>query len=115
VARTVIRANTRTKLPEELPRPEAFRFDEVPAGERTLWRYSPTRHIYHALNLLQSGATIDRAMKHLIGSTDFWTLRTTRLAVILAYLRETTAHVPHWESYQTHLATLEIGVENWKA
>ena len=110
------RANdTRTKLPEELPRPEAIRFDEVPAGERTLWRYSPTRHIYHALKLLQGGADIDRSIKHLVDSTDFWALRTIRLAVILAYLRETTAYVPHWEPYKDHLATLEIGVENWKA
>ena len=110
------RANdTRTKLPDELPRPEAMRFDEVPAGERMLWRYSPTRHVYHALKLLHGGADIDRAVKHLVDSTDFWNIRTTRLAVILAYLRETTAHVPHWDPYKDPLITLEIGVENWKA
>ena len=110
------RANdTRTKLPDELPRPEATRFDEVPAGERMLWRYSPTRHVYHALKLLHGGADIDRAVKHLVDSTDFWNIRTTRLAVILAYLRETTAHMSHWAPYKDPLITLEIGVENWKA
>jgi putative DNA methylase len=110
------RANdTRTKLPAELPRPEAMRFDKVPAGERMLWRYSPTRHVYHALKLLHDGAGIDRAVKHLVDSTDFWNIRTTRLAVILAYLRETTAHMSHWAPYKDPLITLEIAVENWKA
>jgi len=110
------RANdTRMKLPEELPRPEAIRFDEVPAGERMFWRYSPMRHIYHALKLLHGGADIDRAMKHLVDSTDFWNIRMTRLAVILAYLRETTAHVPHWAPYKDPLITLEISVANSKA
>jgi adenine-specific DNA methylase len=110
------RANdTRTKLPDEFPRPEATRFDEVPAEERMLWRYSPTRHIYHALKLLHGGADIDRAVKHLVDSTDFWNIRTTRLAVILAYVRETTAHMSHWAPYKDPLITLEIGVENWKA
>ena len=37
------RANeTRAKLPHELPRPDARRFDEVPAHDRSLWRHSPT-------------------------------------------------------------------------
>jgi hypothetical protein len=107
--------NTRTKLPEDFPRPEDKLFDEVPAGERMLWRYSPTRHIYHALKLLHGGANIDRAVKHLVDSTDFWNIRTTRLAVILAYLCETTAHVAHWAPYKDPLITLEIAVENWKA
>ena len=35
-------------------------------------------------------------MKHLVDSTDFWNIRTTRLAVILVYLRETTAHMSYW-------------------
>jgi hypothetical protein len=110
------RANdTRTKLPDEFPRPEAMRFDEVSAGERMLWRYSPTRHVYHAIKLLHGGADIDRAVKHLVDSTDFWNIRTTRLAVILAYLLETTAQVSHWAPYKDALITLEIGVENWKA
>ena len=56
----------------------------MPASERTLWGYSPTRHIYHALKLLAEGADMDRAVKHLVDSTDFWNLRTSRLAVILS-------------------------------
>jgi putative DNA methylase len=107
------RANdTRTALPEELPRPEALRFDEVPSSDRGLWRYSPTRHIYHALKLLADGADAERAVKHLVDSTDFWNLRTTRLAVVLAYLQEMTAQLPHWAPYQDALTQLAIGVEH---
>lgn len=107
------RANdSRTKLPNELPRPEAIRFDEVPAAERGLWQHSPTRHIYAALKLLAGGAEIDRAVKHLIDTTDFWNTRSTRLAPIIAYLRDTTAELQHWTKYQDHLAALAIGVEN---
>ena len=105
-------ASTRTSLPEELPRPEALRFDEVPSSDRGLWRYSPTRHIYHALKLLADGADAERAVKHLVDSTDFWNLRTTRLAVVLAYLEEMTAQLPHWAVYKDALAQLAIGVEH---
>ncbi len=107
------RANdTRTSLPDELPRPDALRFDEVPSSDRGIWRHSSTRHIYHALKLLQGGAEVERAVKHLVDSTDFWNLRTTRLAVILSYLQETTAHLPHWTVYQDALTQLAIGVEH---
>ena len=107
------RANdTRTSLPEDLPRPEALSFDEVPSSDRGLWRYSPTRHIYHALKLLADGADAERAVKHLVDSTDFWNLRTTRLAAILGYLQETTARLPHWAPYQDALTQLAIGVEH---
>jgi hypothetical protein len=104
--------DSRTNLPEELPRPDAIRFDEVPAADRSLWRYSPTRHIYHALNLLADGAQIDRAVKHLVDSTDFWNIRSTRLAPIIVYLKEITARLDHWAPYQDHLAALAIGIEN---
>lgn len=112
-----VRANdTRTALPEDLPRPDSVRFAEVSPIERGLWKYSPTRHIYHSLKLLQQeGADMDRAVKHLVDCTDFWNLRTGRLAVILAYLREITAGNEHWNEYQNHLSSLAIGVENWKA
>jgi len=107
------RANdSRTKLPKELPRPDAIRFDEVPASDRGLWAYSPTRHIYHALKLLAGGAEVDRAVKHLIDTTDFWNTRSTRLLPIIAYLQQTTAGLSHWTPYQDHLAALTIGVEN---
>jgi len=109
------RANyTRTLLPEELPRPDAQRFDEVPSSDRSLWRYSPTHHIYQALKLVQGGGDVERAVKHLVDSTDFWNLRTTRLAAIMAYLQEMTAHLPHWVSYQDGLAQLSIGVEHYR-
>jgi hypothetical protein len=107
------RANdTRTALPEELPRPDTLRFDEVPSTDRGIWRYSPTRHIYHALKLVREGADVERAVKHLVDSTDFWNLRTTRLSAILGYLQEVTAHVPHWAEYQDPLVQLSIGIEH---
>jgi hypothetical protein len=110
------RANdTRTKLPDELPRPDTLRFDELPAAERGLWHHSPTRHIYHALKLLAAGADVERAVKHLVDSTDFWNLRTSRLAAILAYLTDTTHRLPHWTSYQDPLAALTIGVEHYRS
>ena len=110
------RANdSRTKLPKEMPRPDAIRFDDVPASDRGLWVHSPTRHIYHALKLLQGGADSDRAIKHLVDTTDFWNTRTTRLAPIIAYLKDTTSTLKDWASYQDHLATLAIGVENARA
>ncbi len=110
------RANdTRTKLPEELPRPDALRFDEVPSSDRSQWRYSPTCHIYHALKLLQGGADVERAVKHLVDSTDFWNLRTTRLTAITAYLQEMTVQLPHWAAYQDALAQLAIGIEHHRA
>jgi len=111
-----VRANdSRTVLPEELPRPDAIRFVDISPAERGLWRYSPTRQQYNSLKLLKEGADMDRAVKHLVDSTDFWNTRTSRLAVILAYLRETTAGNNHWREYQDPLAALAIGVENWKA
>jgi hypothetical protein len=104
--------DSRTKLPNELPRPEAARFEDVPASERGLWVNSPTRHIYHALKLLAGGAEADRAVKHLIDTTDFWNTRSTRLGPIITYLQEITAGLKHWASYENHLSALAIGVEN---
>lgn len=111
-----VRTNdSRTILPQELPRPDATRFFDIDPAERALWKYSPTRHLYHSLKLLAEGADMDRAVKHLVDSTDFWNIRTGRLAVILAYLLEVTAFNDHWKEYQGHLASLAIGVENWRA
>lgn len=107
------RANdSRTKLPDEMPRPDGIRFDDVPASDRGLWAHSPTRHVYHALKLLAGGGDIERAVKHLVDSTDFWNTRSTRIAPILAYLQATTAELENWAAYQDHLAALVIGVEN---
>ncbi len=63
--------DTRTSLPAEMPRLAALRFDEVPSSDRGVWRYPPTRHIYHALKLLADGADAERAVNHLVDSTDF--------------------------------------------
>lgn len=104
--------DSRTKVPKELPRPDATRFEDVPASERGLWVNSPTRHIYHALKLLAGGAEVDRAVKHLIDTTDFWNTRSTQLAPIISYLQEITADLEHWAPYEDHLAALAIGVEN---
>ena len=59
---------------------------------------------YHALKLLAGGADVERAVKHLVDSIDFWNIRTTRLAAILSYLRGVTQGNPHWEPYQDLLA-----------
>lgn len=104
--------DSRTKVPKELPRPDATRYEDVRASERGVWVNSPTRHIYHALKLLAGGAEVDRAVKHLIDTTDFWNTRSTRLAPIIAYLQEITAGLEHWAPYEEHLAALAIGVEN---
>ena len=84
----------------------------MPASERGLWANSPTRHIYHALKLLEDGAEVDRAVKHLVDTTDFWNTRTTRLAPIMAYLKETTSLLKHWAPYRDHLEALAIGIES---
>jgi hypothetical protein len=98
-----------------MTRPDDLRFEDVPASDRGLWAYSPTRHIYYALDLLLGGADSDRAIKHLIDTTDFWNTRSTRLAPIIAYLQETTAEREDWAPYSAHLATLAIGIENARA
>jgi len=64
---------------------------------------SLTRHVYHALRLLQEGAEVERAVKHVVDATDFWNIRATRLAAI-----------PHWSPYQDYLAQLAIGVEHYR-
>jgi len=107
--------NSRTLLPEELSRPDALRFDEVPAAERTVWRHSPLRHLYHALKLLAEGADPERAVKHLVNATDFWNLKDKRLPVILGYLQEVTARNPHWAEHQGHLTQLALGIEHYRA
>jgi len=111
-----VRANdTRTALPEELSDVDTIRFFDIPPEERGLWLHSTLRHVYLGLTLLKEGAGLDRAVKHLVDSTDFWNLRTSRLAVILTYLRETTGNNDHWGGYQDHLMSLAIAIENWKA
>ena len=112
----ILANNTHTKLPGEFQQLNANeRFILIPASDRKKWIYSPTRHIYHALKLMERGAKVERAVKHLVDYTDFWNMRTSRLAVIISYLKTTTASIPHWEPYQNSLASLEISVQNFRA
>lgn len=53
-------------------------------------------------------------LKHADNATDFWDIHTIGIVPILAYLRETTAYLPHWQPYQNHLSALQLGVEHWK-
>jgi hypothetical protein len=57
---------------------------------------------------------MDRAIKHLVDTTDFWNIRSTRLIPILSYLWQITAHLPGWQPYQDPFAALQIAVEHWK-
>ncbi len=47
----------------------------MPASEREHWKHFPTRHDYHALRLLQEGAEMERAVKHVVDVTDFQNIR----------------------------------------
>jgi len=62
----------------------------------------------------KTGATMDRAIKHVAETTDFWNVSSTRLIPILSYLRETTARLRHWRAYQDYLEALQLAVELWK-
>ena len=111
-----VRANeARTKLPQEFPRPDLTRWDDLPANERDQFDHSVTRHLYHALKLLQDGAESDRAVKHLTDSTDFWNDRVGKHLVLLGYLYETAATIAAWEPLRPLIQTLRLAVENHRA
>jgi len=57
---------------------------------------------------------MDRTIKHPADKTDFWNIRSARLIPILSYLREITARLSHWQTYQGHLEALQLAVEHWK-
>ena len=107
--------NTHTKLPEEFKEPDAIRYENVPISDRNTWKNCPTRHIYHALKLMNHGADVDRAVKHIVDNTDFWNIRANRLSIIIAYLKKTTLSIKHWKPYQQLITSLEISVHHWKA
>ena len=111
-----VRANeARTKLPQEFPRPDLTRWDDLPANERDQFDHSVTRHLYHALKLLQDGAESDRAVKHLTDSTNFWHDREGKHLVLLGYLYETAATIAAWEPLRPIIQTLRLAVENHRA
>jgi adenine-specific DNA methylase len=105
----------RTKLPAEFPRPDLSRWDDLPANEREQFAHSITRHIYHALNLLGDGAESDRAVKHLVDSTNFWQDRHGKHLVILGYLYQITEPIAAWKDIRPLIQTLRLAVENHRA
>lgn len=111
-----VKANeARTKLPAEFPRPDLTRWDDLPATERDQFDHCITRHIYHALQLLGDGAESDRAVKHLVDSTNFWQDRQGKHLVILGYLYQITEPIAAWADIRPHLQTLRLAVENHRA
>jgi hypothetical protein len=111
-----VKANeARTKLPSEFPRPDMTRWDDVPTNDRELFAHSVTRHLYHALQLLGDGAEAERAVKHLVDSTNFWAERQGKHLVLLGYLYQTTEPIPAWKDVRTLIQTLRLAVENYRA
>jgi len=111
-----VKANqARTKLPAEFPRPDVTRWDDIPANEREQFSHSITRHVFHALQLLGDGAESDRAVKHLVDSTNFWQDRQGKHLVILGYLYQITEPIDAWADIRPLIQTLRLAVENHRA
>jgi hypothetical protein len=111
-----VKANeARTKLPDEFPRPDVTRWDDIPANEREQFAHSITRHIYQALHLLGDGAEADRAVKHLVDCTNFWQDRQGKHLVILGYLYQITEPIAPWADIRPLIQTLRLAVENHRA
>ena len=111
-----VKANAaRTKLPAEFPRPDLTRWDDLPANEREQFAHSITRHIYHSLQLLGNGAEAERAVKHLVNSTNFWQDRHGKHLVILGYLYQITEPIAAWAEIRPLIQTLRLAVENHRA
>jgi putative DNA methylase len=111
----VVANEARSKLPNEFPRPDLARWDDIPANERNQFGHSITRHLYHALKMLAEGADADRAVKHLVDCTNFWSDRQGKHLVILAYLYQTTGTNDAWDELRPQLQTLRLAVENHRA
>jgi hypothetical protein len=102
----------RSKLPAEFPRPDATRWEDVPAGQRGEFPHSVTRQLYHALKLLGDGADAERAVKHLVETTNFWAERQTRHLVLLGYIHQATEPNEAWAEVRPLVQTLRLAVEN---
>ncbi|MDQ8191938.1 DUF1156 domain-containing protein [Roseibacillus persicicus] len=111
----VVANEARSQLPSEFPRADLARWEDLPANERTHFPHSVTRHLYHALKMLAEGADADRAVKHLVDSTNFWSERQGKHLVILAYLYQTTEANQAWQDLRPLLQTLRLAVENHRA
>jgi hypothetical protein len=111
-----IQANeARSKLPAQFPRLDFTRWDDLPANERDQFDHCATRHLYHALQLLGDGAESDRAVKHLVDSTNFWQNRQGKHLVILGYLYQITESIAAWADIRSPIQTLRLAVENHRA
>ncbi|MCO8122599.1 DUF1156 domain-containing protein [Stieleria sp. TO1_6] len=104
--------NARTRLPSEFPRPDMTRWDDIPSTDRDQFDHSVTRHLYYAMSILQDGADMDRAMKHLVDCTNFWEDRHGKHLVLLAYLYHTTEVMEAWADLHSVIQTLRLAVEN---
>jgi adenine-specific DNA methylase len=102
----------RSKLPAEFSRPDATRWEDVPAGQRGEFPHSVTRQLYHALKLLGDGADAERAVKHLVETTNFWAERQTRHLVLLGYIHQATEPNEAWAEVRPLVQTLRLAVEN---
>ena len=113
------RPHPRQRYPDQAARGVAaarlVAFRRNSRGRRSLWRHSADASHLPCTQAPSWRCGHERAVKHLVDTTDFWNLRTSRLAVILTYLKETTAYLSHWKPYHDHLAALAIGVEHRKA
>lgn len=111
----IVANEARSKLPDEFPRPDQTRWDDVPVNDRGKFDHSVTRHLYHSLKLLMDGADIERAVKHLVDSTNFWNERQGRHLVLLGYIYQTTESVEAWDGIRPSVQALRLAVENRKA
>jgi hypothetical protein len=65
--------------------------------------------------LLGDGAESDRAVKHLVDSTNFWQNRQGKHLVILGYLYQITESIAAWADIRSPIQTLRLAVENHRA
>jgi hypothetical protein len=65
--------------------------------------------------LLSDGAESDRAVKHLVDSTNFWQDRQRKHLVILGYLYQITESIAAWADIRPPIQTLRLAVENHRA
>lgn len=65
--------------------------------------------------MLGGGAESDRAVKHLVDSTNFWQDRHGKHLVLLGYLYQITEPIPAWADLRPLIQTLRLAVENHRA
>ena len=111
-----VKANaTRTKLPTEFTKPDLMRWIELPTNKREEFDHSVTRQLYYAISLLTKQADIERAVKHLVDTTNFWEERQAKHLVILGYLYQCTESITAWNDLRSSIQALRLAVENHRA